>query len=154
MGQRRLKNEETVVDHTTGEVLTVTKSYTVSTSSEEFFMTFISSLASFYRINSITDVKVLTFMCTNANFNTGHVSLTAAKRKEMIEQLQITNRQTVTNSLNRLKKLGLIAGDDGEYDVDPRVFWKGSTMERERKLRKEGLHLMMKFTPKTDTNAE
>lgn len=152
MGSRRLKNEEIRVDQNTGEVLTVTKSYSVKTTSENFFMTFISSLASFYKITSITDVKVLTFLCTNANFNSGHVSLTAAKRKELIDELKLNNRQTVTNSLKRLKGLGLIAGDNGEYDIDPRVFWKGSTDERDKILRRQGLEITMKFSPKLDDN--
>jgi hypothetical protein len=152
MGTRRLKNEETIVDKSTGEVLTIRKEYNIKTTSEEFFMTFISSLASFYQITAITDVKVLTFMCVNADFNTGKVSLTAAKRKELIVTANLNNRQTVTNSLTRLKKLGLIAGDEGEYEINPTVFWKGSTRERERLLRKDGATLIMKFTPKHSTD--
>jgi hypothetical protein len=148
MGQRRLRNETTIVDKSTGEVLTIAKDYTIQTSSEEFYMTFISNLASLWRINSVTDIKVIAFLCGAANFNTGHVTISSKKRKEMMEQLKLNNRQTITNSLGRLKRLGLIYGDDGEYDIDPRIFWKGSTQERDRLLKKGGPQITVNFSPK------
>lgn len=152
-GKRKLKHIEETVDTSTGEVTTITKSFSVKTTSEAFYMTFIGNMASFYKITSITDVKILAKFCENTVFNTNKVSITTSKRKELCKSLNVTS-QTFSNSINRLKKLGLITGSGGDYEINPTIFWKGTTDERSKLLKEGGLELRIKFKAHDSYNDE
>jgi predicted transcriptional regulator len=60
-------------------------------------------------------------MCKNAEFNTGKVSLTTQKRKDLATELDISP-QTLSNSLTSLKKSKLIDGNNGEFQINPLIF--------------------------------
>lgn len=60
-------------------------------------------------------------MCQNAEFDTGKVSLTTQKRKDLCEKLQITP-QTLSNALTSLKKSNLVHGKNGEFQINPQIF--------------------------------
>jgi len=148
MGNKRFAIIEERVNQTTGEFVTSRKSVSVETDSDKFFMTFISEMSSFYKINCLTDVKVLAALCSNAQFNSYTVLLPPSVRKTIMADCGI-NTQTMSNSMKRLKDLGLVSGADGEYHINPNIFWKGSTNERKKLLADKGLEINIKFTSKS-----
>lgn len=88
-------------------------------------------------------------MCQNAQFNTGNVSLTTQKRKELCTNLNITP-QTLSNSLTSLKKCNLIKGENGEFQINPQVFWKGSQASREALLKDKNIRITFGIDEKTE----
>ena len=145
MAKKVFESLEVSTNIDTGETTENRKSVTVTTGDgDKFFMTFIESMSSFYKISCVTDVKVLARMCCLVEYNTYVVMMPTGRRKEIMDYLKI-NTQTMTNSLNRLKSIGMISGDNGMYEINPNIFWKGSTKERNRILKKEGLEIKIKF---------
>jgi len=140
----KLKNTEEVVNVDTGEVQTITKTYNIKTSTEEFFMTFINSMSGLFNIHNGTDRKVLDQLCKRVEFNSNIVYLTTSRRREIEGKLNIT-KQTLSNSLASLKKLKIISGNSGEYELNPFIFWKGTTDERSKLIKNGGLELKIKF---------
>lgn len=139
----KLKHEETRVEK--DGIITITKNFSTKTSSEAFFMCFIDNLSGFFKITCNTDCKVLAMLCSMAEFNTGKVKLTITDRRNLLNSIEGLSTQNLSNSLGRLKKLGLIAGDKGDYEINPKAFWKGTTNERNRILKNEGLEVNIKF---------
>lgn len=140
-----MKSVEILVNETTGEVLTTSKEFTIKTSSEEFFLVFFQSLGSLYKLNSAIDIKLLAYLCSNAVFNTCTTYLSATRRKEFMMMNPGITTQTISNSISRLKTLGLLQGDRGEYMINPEVMWKGSVKERDAWMKKDGLQVMIEF---------
>ena len=105
LNNKRLVNETTTVDKTTGEIITTSKTFNIKVASEEFYMTFVPNMASFYEIKSLVDSKVLAKFGEYATFNTGEVLLPPSKRAKIASDLKISVQQ-VTNSILNLKKLG------------------------------------------------
>lgn len=145
MAKKVFSSIHTETNKETGDVTEVEKSVTVSTGGgDKFFMTFIENLSSFYNISCLTDVKVLAKMCSMVEYNTYQVFMPTARRKDIMVSLSI-NTQTMTNALTRLKGVGMISGSDGMYEINPNVFWKGSTKERDRLLKTKGIEIKIKF---------
>lgn len=126
-------------DVRTGEVtvMETTKTWAIPIRPENFYMVFIGAMQGFYKIECLTDVKVLAKLCEKAEFNTGRVQLTTQMRKQIMNELQIPT-QTVSNSLSRLKKLKLLDGERGTYDINPTVIWKGDTNTRAALIKAKG----------------
>ena len=139
-----LQAEQTQVDKETGEIVTQIKRYAVKVSTEDFYMTFFTSLAGFFELKSAIDIKVMVKMCEYAQFNTGQVDLSPASRQELCDYLKISKQQ-LTNALRSLKAKSLLAGDKGRFMVNPSVFWKGSTDARARLLEDQSLEISFKF---------
>lgn len=138
---KKLKNTTltTTTNCETGEFLEVTieKSYTVkNVTIDNFYMTFIDNMSGYFNLRSAIDIKVLTKFCCMAEFNTGEVSLTSQRRLEVCDLIGVTTQQ-LTNSISNLKAKGFLIGQRGTYTINPKVFWKGTTQERE-KLMKNG----------------
>lgn len=153
MAKKVFSSNKTLTNKETGEVFEEEKSVTVTTGGgDKFYMTFIENLSSLYNISCITDVKVLSKMCSMAEYNTYRMLMPKAVRKEIMDELDI-NTQTMSNSLSRLKAINMISGEDGMYEINPTVFWKGSTKERDRLLKTKGIEIKIKFkiddTPKS-----
>lgn len=131
----KLKNETTeqIVNEQTGEVVKVTtsKTYTIKSSTEEFYMTFISSCASLFKLKSPTDLKLTIKLCMIAEYNTGKVYLATEVRQEICKELGIVTQQ-LTNSLKSLKDKEIIEGGKGVFTLNPLIFWKGTTNERSK----------------------
>ena len=125
MEKRFLVNETTTVDTSTGEVLTTSKKFAVRQTVEEFYMTFINFIKPFYELTSGTDIKLLTWMCTKAEYNTGRVLITPDIRKEIVILLGVTAQQ-ISNSITALKNKNLLKGSRGTYYINPEIYWKGS----------------------------
>lgn len=133
-----------IVDVTTGEVVKVDtqKTFTEKVSPESFYMTFIGYMSPLFNLHSDVARSVLDWMCMRAEYNSGVVDLSASKRQKMCQDLSITSNQ-VTNNLRKLKELGLITGEKGEFTINPEIFWKGDTKTRQQVL--EGKSLKVSF---------
>lgn len=145
MGRRKVY-EETHLDKSTGEVTIVQKAYSVKSSTpEEFFLTFLSGVNAIQKLTRPSDLKVLSILCSRAEYNTGQVSITSTDRKEIMEQLGINSPQSFTNSIARLKKEKLVSGERGSFIVNPEYFWKGTTNERNKVLKDKTFDLFINF---------
>ena len=133
-----------IVDVTTGEVVKVDtqKTFTEKVSPESFYMTFIGYMSPLFNLHSDVARSILDWMCMKAEYNSGVVDLSASKRQKMCQDLSITSNQ-VTNNLKKLKELGLITGEKGEFTINPEIFWKGDTKTRQQVL--EGKSLKVSF---------
>lgn len=143
---RKIRGIEEVVTDSSGNQTTRKITYSVPTDSDNFFMTFIDSLSGLLNIRNATDIRVITMMNTMAKFNTGQVLITQEDRKKMLDTLQMDN-QVLSNSLKRLKEAGIISGERGIYEINPLVFWKGTTNERKKILAERGFEVKLKFMP-------
>lgn len=134
--------EKTIIDSQTGEVLQTTsqRTFTTQIKSEEFYMTFIDYISPLYELRSNSLKNLLIYLCEHAEFNTGKVSLTTAARKVACSHLDISNN-TLTNYLKKLKDLKLISGQDGEFIINPQIFWKGDTKSRAQLLENEEIKI-------------
>lgn len=145
----RLRNEQTVeqLNPETGEIVTLVsaKEYSTKVESDKFYMTFIDYIAPLYKIKSENARKILAWMCSHAEYNTGVVSLTTADREQMASEIDICSN-TITNNLSTLKKLGLISGEKGKFQINPQIFWKGDTKTRRELLKNEELKITFSFS--------
>lgn len=143
--------EREYVDTQTGEVTTIetAKVFTERVKEDSFYMTFIDFVAPLYKLTSETARKLLTWMCEHAEFNTGKIKLTSADRKEIVNEFKVTNN-TITNCLSTLKKLKLISGSSGNFEINPQIFWKGDLSIR-RELLKDN-DFQVKFTISEEYN--
>lgn len=133
-----------IVDVTTGELVKVDtqKTFTEKISSDNFYMTFIGYMSPLFNLHSDVARSILDWMCMRAEYNSGVVDLSTSKRQKMCSDLSITSNQ-VTNNLKKLKELGLITGEKGEFTINPEIFWKGDTKTRQQVL--EGKSLKVSF---------
>lgn len=134
----KLKNETTkeVIDPNTGELVSVTsqKTFTIKTTTESFYMTFINHSKHLFKLNSATDIKLIIKLCELAEYNTGRVILPSPLRKEVCEELEISSQQ-FSNAVSNLKKKKIIKGTKGLYNINPLIFWKGTTDMRSQILK-------------------
>lgn len=140
-----VKSEDTVNEQT-GEVLTTSKTVTFSSkSSDEFFMIFVKFIGGFFDLRSALDMKVLVKLCQLADFNTGCVLLPAGLRKDLMVCLDVKNSH-LSNSIARLKKANLLSGEQGKYELNPIVVWKGDIKTRDQLIKEKGMEFKMNFT--------
>lgn len=145
MEKRFLKNETTSVDRETGEIITTSKTFSIRSNQDEFYMSYINNMVGFFNLKSAIDIKLITKMCMIAEYNTGRVLITPEVRHEVQKLLQISSQQ-MTNSIANLKKIGLLKGQRGTYQLNPMVFWKGTNDTRNAYLREgNGLRITIDF---------
>lgn len=135
-----------VVDHETGELLdqTVEKHFVTKVDTDSFFMVFIENLAPFFGLKQAGDVRLIIAMCKVADFNTGVVKMTKKTRMQLCEDANISV-SNMNKNLKRLVECGLISEEDGEYTINPNIFWKGSTTTRTEVLKSDGLVFQIKL---------
>lgn len=142
---RKLKHIQERIDVETGEIKTLTKTFSVkSTSTEEFYITFLSGLNAICELGRPSDIKVLALLCAKAEFNTGIVRLSTADRGIILDKLRCST-SAFSNSISRLKTAGLVSGESGNFEINPHCFWKGTTDERNRLLRDKQMDINLKF---------
>lgn len=150
---KKLQHVEQKIDRQSGEVTTVSKSYSIKVDKgEDFFITFVDHMAGIFRLKSVLDIKLLAKLCSIAEFNTGKVMLPSATRKELEAELGIYP-SNFSNSMGRLRKLGLVSGGKGMYELNPKVFWRGTTDERNKVLKEKGLEISIKFSVEEDDSS-
>lgn len=137
-----LKNRTTarVKDQETGQykVVELEKKYSIKTTADEFYMTFLSSIQNMEGMSG-TDLKVLSHLCSIAEYNTGVVYLPPERKREIVNLIKVgENRsmsmQTFSNSLTSLKKRDFISGRGGVFTINPKYHWKGETKVRDQIL--------------------
>lgn len=134
----------TILNKETGEHTEVSKMFKVSTNTEEFYISYVENMAGVFNLKSAVDIKVLIQMCRIAEYNTGRVYLTPKERNEMMQLVGVSTQQ-VTNSLSNLKRLQLIEGDRGNYDINPAIFWKGDSKSREKLIKSGKVKVTLEF---------
>lgn len=149
MKNYKTTNQREIVDRETGEVTQVEteKSFTIQTTADKFYMTFIEYAKPRLKIKYASDHVVLATLCDMAMYNTGVVKITPQDRDVMCEGLELSKQQ-LTNSIARLKKLDLITGDRGTFTINPQVFWKGDTKTRDSLLKDEGIKITFNIVTK------
>jgi hypothetical protein len=142
----KVHNPETGKD----EVVETTKVHRINVKPEdEFYMVFLKNTAPFFNIKYGDDIKVLAKLCEWAEFDKGIVYITSGRRKEISETLGI-HKSNISTSLKRLKETNLLSGENGEFTINPVVFWKGSKATRMELMRKEGVQIMFNFALEHD----
>lgn len=126
------------VDSSTGEIVEETqiKTFTVKKDSEPFFMTYSKALSILYNIPTAAAIKVLWKLLDLSDFNRGVVRITKKDREEICKSLEISG-QTYYNSIQSLKKAGIVDGEGGYLQLNSDIVWKGDSKTRE-KLRGAG----------------
>lgn len=135
-----------IVDCDTGEIKVIEsqKVFTKKVKNDNFYFTFIDFVAPLFRLRSDSAKNLLVWLCTNAEFNTGIVRLTADDRRQLCETLNMSNN-AITNCLKKLKDLNLISGQDGKFTINPQIFWKGEMSVRDRLLQSEDIQIIFKL---------
>ena len=129
-----LKHETTIqgVDPNTGELIqqVIDKRFAIKVdTTDQFFMTFIQFMGPYYEIKYADDYKVLGKLNAMATLNKGEIELSAKRRRELSEELKISQPQ-ISRSIARLKELRLLFGESGSYTIASEIFWRGGTTER------------------------
>lgn len=146
MAKKLTVHNEEKVDQQTGEVTTIRKTVSITTrNSDEFFMMFVKFISGVFELKSANDIKILIKFCQLAEFNTGAVMIPAGRRKEILTELKM-NTSHFSNSINRLKQVGLITGASGSYQLNPIVSWKGDIKTRDTLIHNKGLNFNINFT--------
>ena len=101
-------------------------------SSENFYFTFLEALAPSLKL-SYGELRLMNALNFKAIYNTGIFVLSIKQREELCESLGI-KKQSLSNSLNSLKRKNLLAYDRGEWTINPAYFWKGDNEERLKHL--------------------
>lgn len=113
--------------------------------SDKFFAVFIDNINSILSITGENAIKVLLWMCSIAEYNSGIVYMTT---RQIIELANLLNkpRQSIYNSIVQLKKLDLISGERGCFQINPEIFWKGELSVRKQLLDKSGNKMSITFS--------
>jgi hypothetical protein len=146
---KRATRDTERVEHATGEIVTTSKSFSIETTAEDFFLCFLDSLGSLFQLTNATDIHMLAFLCSKCQMNQSMSSISTADRQYLMEKLGIST-QAFSMSLGRLRKLGLITGSKGTFHINPDVMWRGSVKERNKWMRGEGMKVMIDFRNITD----
>ena len=139
---------KTVIDRTTGEIseIETIKKQKITIESEPFYMVFIDYMSPLFQLKNGTAKSVLSYLCAEAQFNTGKVSLSANTRKRICENLGIT-KTNLSNSLKELVNKKLLAGEKGEYKINPQIFWKGDLKGRNSILSNNEFEIEFRISP-------
>lgn len=131
-----------VVNPETGELVTIesSKTFTTKITEDKFYMTFIDYMGPIFGIKPEAAKSLLAWLCAHAEYNTGKVSLSAADRKQICTDLQVSNN-SITNYLRSLKELKLINGEKGTFIINPSVFWKGELAARRKLLEDKDIRI-------------
>ena len=137
----RYKNVTEQVDHSSGEVTTVSRSYTLKQkSAETYIMVFRQKNSPIYQITRISDLHIYYKLCEIAEYNTNRIRITAAVRQQLLQELgppsKPMNSSQFSNGLQRLSALRLITGTKGDYYLNPQYSFCGHSDAREKLLEK------------------
>ena len=142
---RTIEETTRVTDTATGETKEIVKTIAVKTNTqEEFFMMFVKAMSALFQIKSLTDFRVLTKLCQLATYNSGVIPLTTAMRISICEELGMKNTH-FSNSLSSLKRIGIITGSQGSFELNPTIAWKGDLRTREKVLKKMRVDFRIEF---------
>lgn len=142
MGKFNTYTQREILNPDTGEIVTIesSKTFTTKITEDKFYMTFIDYMSPFFGLKPDSAKVLLAWLCSHAEYNTGKVSLSAADRKQICSELNISNN-TITNHLRTLKNLKLIDGGKGTFIINPKIFWKGELAARKELLKNNDIKI-------------
>ena len=108
------------------------------------YYTFPAAIKELAGLTNMSDIKVLSCLCTMAEFNTGIVFLTSERKKEICEKFDL-KYQSVANSLTNLKKRGFITGKGGNLCINPDYYWRGDLKTREQIINDGRISINIEF---------
>lgn len=126
------------IDPETGELLDTevdvkTKTILVETK-EQFAFTYSSIIGALKNLTG-ADIKLLTYICLKAEYNTNIVVLIKPFLLKLSEEVDLSV-ETLKASVTNLKRQGVIIPlGSGAYRINPRYYWRGDSTERKNKLK-------------------
>ena len=140
------KTEQKTIDEYGREISIVSQQTHVVKCDQEdqFYMVYFKNLASYFQINSVKELYLISTMCSMAEYNKGRVSITTDDRKKLCELYNMIPSQ-YSRYIKDLIKKGLISGEKGTYYINPGIFWKGDRSSRKELLESGGLEFTIKF---------
>lgn len=143
MGKFNTLSERQIINPETGEIVTIetTKSFTTKISEDQFYMTFVNFLSPIYDLKPERAKDLLIWMLQHAEFNTGIVNMPSGVRKQIVEELKMSNN-SITNYLKILKDKKLISGENGVFTINPQIFWKGELIARRALLKDKNIQII------------
>jgi len=96
---------------------------------ERAVQVYYDNLSPFYKLLHGAAMNVLWGMMTKLEYDTAMVHLTPNRRTDLCSEIGI-GKQSFSNSLCELKQLCLISGDNGDYMINPAMFWFGKKETR------------------------
>lgn len=148
MKHKYFEKQVQIVNPETGEItgtLESEKKFVYNVESDNFFMTFINFMSPMFKLKGDNAKNILSWMCANAEYNTGKVYLTSSRIAELSQTLEMP-KQSVYNSLVELKKLNLISGERGSFQINPEIFWKGELSARRQLINSNNNTMSVTFS--------
>lgn len=141
---------QTRTDIETGEIVeeTTSKTFVIKNDNEPFFVTYVKGLSIIYGITSAAALRLLYKLLELSNFNNPEVQITAPKKKEILNKLQISE-PCFTKAMKILIDKKLVEGSRGLYTISLDIFWKGDTKTRQ-KLMYDQSQSKITIEPNTD----
>ena len=116
-------------------VRTELKQFVYKSEEDSFYSVFLSYVKWMFSLSSAVAIKVLLYMLSIAEFNTGRVSLTTGVRISMMEEIGITP-PSLSRAIRELVNVTAISRDyhtdrvtgelklrKGEFIINPQMFW-------------------------------
>lgn len=143
---RQFEKTTQTIDSVSGELLEskTENVFIKKTTADHYYMTFIETMGPILGIKSLVDRNVLDAMCRLCEYNTCKVFLTPGLRKKLCDEIGVTSQQ-FSNSISKLKKLSLVKGEAGDYELNPKILWKGDLKERRKVLSSKGISVTIEF---------
>lgn len=129
-----------VIDQDSGQILdeTIEKHFVTSVKTDSFFMVFFENFGTLLGLKNGSDIKLMACLCAKADFNTGLVRMSTSMRREVCAETDIS-ATNINKNFKRLSDAGLLIPKDGDYIINPTVFWKGTMKSRTELLREGGM---------------
>lgn len=90
--------------------------------SEENFKISMSGAAVIIGLNSMNDMRLLFQLCYMMD-SKNKIVLTSKRRKMICSNIKVGN-SVLSRSMTSLKEAGVLSGEQGEFKIDPKYFWR------------------------------
>lgn len=139
-----------VIDRQTGESIYTTfeKSWNHKQKYDKentFYMCFLNWIDFEYKLTNKAK-SILTWLLCHAERDTGIVRLTSCDRKEICDFYKLSNNG-LSNLLTELKKNDVITGSNGNFYINPQLFWFGDTSIRNKILKNGNVKFSITIEP-------
>lgn len=131
---KRKINVKEIVDHSTGEVIRHESKFIKHVDSDEFIRVYLEDMASFMKISSGMEFKILFLLWSKTKWNNEPMIIDKIVKEDFSKELDI-KVQSISDALTRLvKKDILIKNARMRYSLNPKFFFKGDEKAREEVL--------------------
>lgn len=123
-------------------VTTERKVFKHNAEGENFYMVFVNYVQWMYNLKGVVPVKILHCLMEEASVNTGIVSLSTGKRKQILMKLGISrgafylaiNQLVEAKAISKMYIVNEETGEkvelSGDYMINPEMLWKGDKNKR------------------------